>query len=62
MKHTFLGQNRKENKYIPNTLVLVMGEFEIMQYTANSILIKRTNGEGMEINLDTLRKIWGKYY
>ena len=42
--------------------ILQIGEFQLMQYTENSILIKKNNGEAMEISIDTLRDIWKEYF
>ncbi len=47
-----------EKKDTPNVNILLIGEFQLTQYSENSILIGRNNGETMEVKLETLRKFW----
>jgi hypothetical protein len=42
--------------------VLKVGEFSISQYTNDSLLIRKEDGESMEVSLNTLRKFWDENY
>ncbi len=42
--------------------ILRMGEFILSQYTKESILIRKDNGETMEVLVSTLKKFWKENY
>jgi len=49
------------SEYNKNDVILQLGEFQLMKYSDNSFLIKKDNGEAMEVNINTLKEIWKKY-
>ena len=42
--------------------VFKVGEFRISQYTNDSLLIRKEDGELMEVSLNTLRRFWDENY
>ena len=49
------------SKYNKNDVILQLGEFKLMKYSDDSFLIKKDDGEAMELNSRTLKEIWKKY-